>query len=197
VRWLSVAALAVAFAFGPTREARAQGFISPFIGSNFGGNVGCRGSGRAGPGIACQDGTLNVGGAVGAMWDLLGFEEEVAYRSNFLGNAPSVGLSSSVVTFMSNAMLAPKIGSVRPYVLGGIGLIHARIMTGISAPKDVGNDGGGWDVGGGVMGFFGERVGVRGDIRYIRAFQTPVGTLPNDANIDYGPRISFGLILKF
>ncbi len=93
-------------------------------------------------------------------------------------------------------MLAPKIGLVRPYVLGGIGLIHARIMTGLSAPADEGNDGGGWDVGGGVMAFSG-KLGVRGDIRYIRAFQTPVRTLPGNANIDYGPRISFGLILKF
>ncbi len=68
-RWLSVAALAVACAIGATREARAQGFINPFIGSNFGGNVGCRGSGRVDPGTPCQDGTLNIGGAVGAMWD--------------------------------------------------------------------------------------------------------------------------------
>jgi hypothetical protein len=49
-----------------------------------------------------------------------GFEEELAYAKNFFGSAP--GLDSSILTLMSNVMIAPKIGPVRPYGLVGLGL---------------------------------------------------------------------------
>jgi len=117
IRLLPVATLAIALVIGGARETRAQGFVSPFIASSFGGNVGCQGTGRAG--VSCVDGSVNVGVTVGAMWHFVGFEEEVAYRPDFLGNIPSIGWSSSALTFMSNVMLAPEIGPVRPYVLGG------------------------------------------------------------------------------
>jgi hypothetical protein len=145
------------------------------------------------------DGSQNFGVAVGAMWHIIGFEEEVAYRPDVFGNAPSVGLSSSVLTFMSNVILAPKIGSVRPYVLGGIGIIHPRFIRGISAIADTGNESGGWDVGGGVMVFFGKRVGVRSDIRYVRSFGNLLGAsaFSADGDVDFGGRVSFGLVLKF
>ena len=199
MRLLPVAALAVALSIGAAQEAGAQGFVSPFIGSNFGGNAGCQGSGTIAPRGHCVDGSANYGVAVGAMWDLIGVEEEVAFRPDFLGNAPSIGLSSSVLTFMTNVILTPKIGRVRPYVLGGIGLIHPRVIEGISFTRDDGNESGGWDVWGGVLVFLGNRVGMRSDIRYIKAFHTlvSVGTLPGDAAIDLGPRASFGLVLKF
>jgi len=197
IRLLPVATLAIALVIGGARETRAQGFVSPFIASSFGGNVGCQGTGRAG--VSCVDGSVNVGVTVGAMWHFVGFEEEVAYRPDFLGNISSIGWSSSALTFMSNVMLAPEIGPVRPYVLGGIGLIHPRIDEGISFRRSDGNDGGGWDVGGGLMVFLVKRVGVRSDIRYIRAFGTlvSVNAIPGDGHIDFGPRASFGLVLKF
>jgi hypothetical protein len=199
MRLLPVATLSIALVIGTAREAGAQGFISPFFASSFGGNVGCQRWVAAGLGVNCVDGSNSFGVAVGAMWHFIGFEEEVAYRPDFLGNIPTTGLSSRVLTFMSNVMLAPEIGPVRPYVLGGIGLIHTRIPEGTSFRRDDGNDGGGWDVGGGLMVFFGKRVGLRSDIRYIRAFQTVVDSrfVPGDADIDFGPRASFGLILKF
>jgi outer membrane protein with beta-barrel domain len=199
MRLLPVTTLAIALVIGAAREARAQVFISPFFASSFGGNVGCQRWVVARPGVNCVDGSNNFGVTVGAMWHFIGFEEEVAYRPDVLGNIPTIGLSSGVLTLMSNVMLAPEIGPVRPYVLGGIGLIHPRITEGISFRRDDGIDGGGWDVGGGVMVFFGKHVGVRGDIRYIRAFQTlvDVNAVPGDGKLDFGPRANFGLVLKF
>ena len=54
--------------------ARAEGFISPFIGYNFGGDSGC-------PSISnCEDKNLNWGIGVGAVGGLFGVEAEFAQR---------------------------------------------------------------------------------------------------------------------
>jgi hypothetical protein len=80
---------------GPTREARAQGFISPFAGYDFGGDASC-------PEVTnCEDKRLNAGVALGAMGNVFGFEEEFAYAKDFFGSAP--GLSSSVLTVRMTA----------------------------------------------------------------------------------------------
>src|SRR5712671_5623583 len=107
--------IVLAFTLGPSAAARAEGFIGPLIGYDFGGDASC-------PKISgCTDKKLNVGVALGSMHSFLGFEEELAYAKDFFGDAPN--LSSSVLTLMSNVMVAPKIGPVRPYALVGMGLV--------------------------------------------------------------------------
>src|SRR5215203_2695774 len=66
--------------------ARAQGFISPLIGYDFGGDARCLGIGDI---INCEDTKLNIGVGFGVMGNVFGFEEELAYASNFFGSAPS------------------------------------------------------------------------------------------------------------
>ena len=66
----------------------------------------------------CEDKRLNAGVTLGAMGNVFGFEEEFAYAKDFFGSAP--GLSSSVLTVMSNVMLIPNVGPVRPYALAGL-----------------------------------------------------------------------------
>ena len=84
--------------------SHAQGFISPLIGYDFGGNSGC-------PEITnCEDKRTNIGVALGSMGTILGFEEEFADAKNFFGSVPSQ--SSSVITIMSNIMIVPAIGAV-------------------------------------------------------------------------------------
>ena len=88
-----VALLTAGICIGTSSDVHAQGFISPLIGFDFGGDSGC-------PGIAdCEDRKLNVGVAVGALGSVIGFEEELAYAKDFFGKAP--GLSSSVLTLMT------------------------------------------------------------------------------------------------
>jgi opacity protein-like surface antigen len=182
--------LAVALVLAAGLPASAQGFINPFIGYDFGGDAGC-------PEInGCQDKTLNLGVSLGTMGHVLGFEEEFAYAKDFFGDA--AGLSSSVFTLMSNVMLVPKVGPVRPYALAGLGLIksHIELTPGSLLTSD--NNNLGWDVGGGVMAFFGGHVGVRGDIRYFHAFQDLkiLGFTLSDTKLDFG-RASAGLVLAF
>ena len=56
----------------------------------------------------------------------------------------------------------------------------------------------GWDLGGGLMIFFGSHFGLRGDIRYIHAFQdlSIVGFKLGDTKLDFG-RASGGIVLQF
>ena len=189
-RRLLLGIMAIGLIIGTAAPARAQGFISPLIGLDFGGDAQC-------PHLTgCQDKKINASVSFGAMGNVLGFEEEVAYAPNFFGNA--AGLSSSVLTLMSNVMLVPKVGPVRPYLEAGIGLIKTRVDLTATSVFTTSNNGLGWDVGGGVIGFIGDHVGVRGDLRYFHSFQdlTILGFTLSNSKLNYG-RASAGMVLKF
>ena len=193
-RRLLLGILTIGITIGTATQARAQGFISPLIGYDFGGSARCP---NLSPSLAsCQDKKINASVGFGAMGNVLGGEEEVAYAPSFFGSA--AGLDSSVLTLMSNLMIVPKIGPVRPYVLAGIGLIktHVQLTTGSVLTTD--NNFFGWDLGGGLMGFFGDHVGLRGDVRYFHSFQnlTVAGLTFSSPSVNYG-RASVGLIFKF
>jgi opacity protein-like surface antigen len=99
---------------------------------------------------------------------------------------------------MSNVMLVPKIGAVRPYVEGGIGLMKTHVDLTTTSVFTVSNNGLGWDVGGGVIGFIGDHVGLRGDLRYFRSLQdlTVLGFTLSSSKLNY-ERASVGVVLKF
>jgi opacity protein-like surface antigen len=182
--------LTVALIVATGAPADAQGFVSPFIGYDFGGDATC-------PRLDnCEDKKLNAGVSLGRMGRVLGIEEEFAYAKDFFGTAP--GLSSSVLTVMTNLMLVPRIGPVRPYALAGVGLIKSHVELSPSSVLTSDNNNVGWNVGGGVMGMIGPHVGLRGDIRYFHAFQdlTVLGFTLSDAKLDFG-RASVGVVLAF
>jgi opacity protein-like surface antigen len=189
-RLLSVTVLVAVFLFGLSRAASAQSFISPFIGYNFGGDSGC-------PEIAnCENKTRNFGVAFGTIGSVVGAEAEFSFIDSFFGETP--GSSSHVLTFMGNVMLAPKFGLIQPYGLIGLGLIktHAEISAVGLLESD--NNHFGWDIGGGIIGYLGEHVGVRGDIRYFHAFQDLeiLGLPIADTKLDFG-RVSGGVLFRF
>ena len=192
----TVVLLGMLLVLGIAAPSRAQGFISPLIGYDFGGNAGC-------PQISgCQDKRTNVGVALGSMGRILGFEEEFADAKNFFGSVGtgSATQSSSVITLMSNIMIVPKIGPVHPYVLGGLGLMKTRVDFTRTDVLSATNNGLAWDLGGGVTVLFGGHIGVRGDIRHFhstKAFSIPfVGTTPTNEKLTFG-RASAALVLAF
>jgi hypothetical protein len=171
------------------RPVAAQGFITPFIGFNFGGDASC-------PEISdCEDKASNYGVAFGTMGSVFGFEQEFTYAKDFFGTAP--GFSSSVFTMMSNVVIGPKITIFRPYFVAGVGLIKSNVELTPTALLDFTNNGFGWDMGGGVI-LGGEHVGVRGDIRYFHSFKDleVLGFSLGGEKLDYG-RASLGLFLGF
>jgi opacity protein-like surface antigen len=190
MRLTLVASLLVVFTAAASPAARAQGFISPFIGYNFGGDTGCPSP------TNCEDKRLNAGASIGARGGLLGIEEEFGYAKNFFGTAPD--RSSSVLTLMTNLMIVPKIGPVAPYVLAGVGLLKTHVDFSASSLLTTDNNNVGWDVGGGLMVFASGHVGVRGDLRYFHAFQnlTVLGFTLSDPKLDFG-RASAALVLTF
>jgi opacity protein-like surface antigen len=170
--------------------ARAQGYISPLIGYDFSGHSGC-------PAIDdCEDKNLNAGLAIGTMGAITGFEVEFAYAKDFFGEAP--GLSSSVLTVMGNVMLIPDLHPFRPYVLAGVGLIRTQVELTPSGILETDNSHFGWDVGGGLMIFFGDHVGIRGDIRYFHAFEELeiLGFSLSGEKLDFG-RAAGALVFRF
>ena len=184
---------AALFLFAGAGPAHAQGFISPFIGYNFGGDAGC-------PSITnCDDKRTDYGVSIGALGSLVGFEAELGYTRNFFGETSTQ--TSNVTTLMGNFMLAPKFGPIQPYGVAGVGAIRTSV-EGVGASSDQSQFG--WDLGGGLMVFFGGHVGVRGDVRYFHSFQAlDFANLPilsslglGGQKLDYG-RAAAALVLKF
>lgn len=186
---LSASAFALALLSAP-QAASAQGFISPLVGFNFGGDAGCPSA------TNCEDKNLNLGVSFGTLGSVLGFEEEIAYAKDFFGETP--GVSSSVLTVMSNLMLAPNLRVVRPYALVGVGLMKSRVELTQASVLSLDNNAFGWNVGGGLMVFFSQNVGLRGDIRYFHAFQDLelAGFTISDTKLDFG-RAAAAIVFKF
>ena len=168
----------------------AQGFISPLLGYDFGDDSSCPAF------TGCEDKKLNIGVGIGTMGSVLGFELDFSYAKGFFGEAP--GYSSSVLTVMSNVLLGPEIGPIRPYATGGVGLIKSHVSADPVEILESTNNQLGWNIGGGVMIFATENIGVRGDIRHFHAFQNfeILGFPVSDTKLDFG-RASAALVLRF
>jgi hypothetical protein len=62
--------------------------------------------------------------------------------------------------------------SVRPYVVGGVGLLRATEKESDFLDRVHSNDFV-WDAGGGIMGTFSTHFGLRGDLRYFQSTNSP------------------------
>lgn len=181
--------IAVALTLAAATEVRAQGFFIPMIGYDYGGDSGC-------PNLTgCEEKKLNFGVSFGKLGSAAGFEQEFAYAKNFFGS--TTGQDSSVLTIMSNVMVAPRIGPVRPYVLFGVGLMKSHVDLTPSAVLSFSNNTFGWDLGGGLMVTFGKHVGIRGDVRRFNSFQdVKILSVLSDTKLNFG-RASAGLVLLY
>lgn len=183
-------ALAALMLVGRAAPVRAEGFVSPFIGYNFGGDSGC-------PQITnCDDKRLNAGVAIGALGSVFGFEEEFGYAKDFFGSAPN--LDSSVLTVMSNLMFVPNLGAFRPYALVGLGLVKTHVSFNPGSVLTSENNNLGWDVGGGLIVLFAPHFGLRGDVRYVHSFQDleTLGFSLSQTKLDFG-RFSGAVVFAF
>jgi len=186
IRLVALAAALLALDVSP---ARAAGFISPFVGYNFGGDSQNCVSLRN-----CEEKRTNWGVSIGSDTAPIGFEAEIGYAKDFFGHSTTA--DNSVLTLMTNLLLVIPAGPVRPYGLIGLGLVrpHAKTdLVGLATDQNTL----GWDIGGGLNIFFGRTFGVRGDVRHIRTLQdiTLFGVFDN-APLDFW-RGSAGVTLRF
>jgi opacity protein-like surface antigen len=142
---------------------RADGFVTPFYGYNFGGDSSnCQT-------ISCEDKRANFGVSFGSMGTVFGFEEDVSFAKDFFGTVPNV--DNSIFTLMSNLLIGVGRGPVQPYVLVGAGLVRSHTSLSLSQ-FSADNNSLGYDIGGGVNGYVTPHVGIRGDVRHFHTLQS-------------------------
>ena len=105
---------------------------------------------------------------------------------SFFGTSSDFG-NNSVINLMGNVIVSIPVGgtpgAASVVVTAGLGLIRTQVDGGILFPVSSSNNDFGWNAGIGVMGFFNDHVGLRGDLRYLR-------TLENNStstDIDFDP----------
>lgn len=184
-------AATLALLASPTR-LYADGFVSPWVGVNFAHDPG---DGRGSFGVTA--------GGMGA--GIIGGEFDLGYSPSFFGSSADFG-NNNVLNVMGNLIVGIPIGGThgagfRPYVTGGLGLIRSVVegTVGSLDITDTRNNDMGYDLGAGVMGFFNNHVGVRGDLRYFRAFNdnaTSLDPLTFQLGSFHFWRGSFGLVLR-
>jgi hypothetical protein len=135
-----------------SQPVQAQGFVNPWAGVVFGNDIAEKKFG-------------SFGVAAGAIGRVVGIEANLGYAPDFFQEA----LENSEADLMGNLVVGPMLGDggygVRPYVLGGLGLIRTS-LAGVSTNDPA------FDLGAGVSVYFTPHVGFRGDARYFRTLNT-------------------------
>ena len=172
----SILALTV-FAAAPAK-ASADWLFTPYFGVNWGGSAGF--TDFAGDFEDEFERKMNFGASLSWMGaGALGFEVDFGYSPNFFQNTTGDGDfefgDSNVTTLMANLKVGAPFGGqsgggIRPYASGGLGLIKSRIDDADDL-FEVNSTDWGLNVGGGVAGFFSDKLGVQGDVRYFRSLQ--------------------------
>jgi len=199
-------ALAAALTAAAPAKASADWLFTPYIGWNWGGSAGF--TDIAGDFEDEFERRANYGASLSWMGaGVVGFEVDFGFAPNFFEN--TTGDSdfeygdSNVTTLMANLKIGAPFGGqrgagIRPYASGGIGLIQSRIDD----PDDlfeIDSNDWGLNVGAGVAGFFNDRLGLQGDVRYFRSLED---NEPDDeVDVALGSfsfwRGSVGLIVRF
>lgn len=187
-----VAAAAVGAICAPA-PARADGFVSPWAAVQFGGRIDNvredvdRGRGAFGV----------TAGGMGA--GVIGGEIDFGYSPSFFGTESDFG-NNTVIDVMGNIIIGVPIGGttgggVRPYFTGGVGLLRSQIDGGTFFNVSSSTNEFGWNAGGGVMGFFNDHFGLRGDFRYMRAFSGDIVHGLDLGSLNF-TRLSIGVVIR-
>jgi len=171
---------------GAPSVARADGYVNPWAGVNFGSELA---NGRAGFGVNA--------GAMGA--GVIGGEVAFGYNPSFFGTQNDFG-NNTELDLMGNVIVGIPVGGThgqgfRPYVTGGLGLIRTQVDGGTVFNVQTSNNDRGWNLGAGAMGFFNDHVGLRGDVRYLRNFSGNFDIGFNEGNFHFW-RTSLGVVIR-
>jgi hypothetical protein len=181
----SLALCVLCMVVDPT-PARADAFVTPFVGFSFGAQAtGCNPA-------TCEQRT-NFGVSAGTSHGIFGFEEDISYIKEFFGKQP--GVQNAVLTVSSNMLFKMPAGAIEPYALVGLAFVrpHATLdVTGMQMERNSL----GWDVGGGFTLRLQQHLGVRSDLRLIRTFKDLNLGVFSREQLEYW-RGSVGLSLRF
>ena len=174
-RKLLMPLLALGLLIGAPSVARAQFFITPYVGTSFSSSVDDYDFGtKLHYGVALD--WLSSSG--------IGFEVDFGYSPTFFepGDDEFLEFESdgNITTLMGNVVFGGLSGL---YVSGGLGLMRSNIQSIGGLFEDVSDNGFGWNAGGGLR-IGGDKFAVRGDLRYFRQFDD-LGSI-DDLNIELG-----------
>src|SRR5882724_6806992 len=158
------------------RPVSAEWQVKPFLGATYAGNTTFV-TYSALPGVE-QSNHGHTAFGVSGLWlsEIFGVEGDYGHTSGFFEgtDAPFV-TDSGVTTVTGNVVVAmPKRlaqYTLRPYLVGGAGLMHIRYVTGLDLQSglETVSDLKAMDLGAGVTGFLTPRIGVSWDVRYFRS----------------------------
>jgi hypothetical protein len=175
------------------RSVAAQVFINPFVDTTLTSPTATGSSTKSGLGLSFG----NVGRIVGV-------ETEFAYHPDLIDTSANGVAKNRVVTISGNTLIGPTIGRVKPYGVIGAGDLYLNVTSAASVlvpnPASISNNYFTIDAGAGVMGFFTPHLGVRGDLRYFRAYGFKLTDLQSAGialdHFDFW-RASIGVAVKF
>ena len=170
---LIAAAFVLIITAAAPRPAAADWLFTPFIGSTFGGSADV--GGAIPTSKSDFERKLNWGASLSGTAPVT-FELDFGYSPNFFGvSDSSSGVSflgdGNVTTLTGNVKIGASGGPVRPYAVGGVGLIRSKVDDPAGFFNSPSTSDFGMDIGGGVHGFVAHNIGIRGDLRYFRSFQ--------------------------
>lgn len=196
VRSCACVALLVAWPSAARADTEWDWHFMPHVGVSFGGD-----SNLVNPDASLQPqpkGRKKTfwGGSVALVGSgLLGFEADFAFAPGYFqqDDANSLIRSSRVTTLTGNVLLMAPLRwtgySLRPYVVGGFGLVKASQQDREDLLPFTRNMRG-FDIGGGATGFLTDRTGVRWDLRFFRTASATDVENPVNFGGD-APRLSF------
>ncbi len=162
----AVAAVAILFICAP-RPASAEWQLKPFVAGTYGGD-------STFTFVRQSDNYGHVGFGVSGLWigEVFGAEGDWGHTPQFFeGKEAPLITDSGVTTLTGNVVVAMPRRlaqyTLRPYVVGGAGLMHIRYDT-VGGLQTLSNLQA-MDIGGGVTGFLTRRLGVSWDVRYFRS----------------------------
>ncbi len=180
--------------------ARAQDiFAAPFVGLKFGGDMSI-----VDLELAAGKRALTMGGSIIVLGDgILGYEADFGYVQNYFKRdaSPPLIKPGSYVLDLTGGLIAAlpagvTRGGLRPYVVGGVGLINAQaadILEVLIVRRTVPA----FKIGVGAQGLLlTNNVGIRFDLRHVRSFTGDDGSLARvGRRISYS-RFTIGLLLR-
>jgi hypothetical protein len=187
-------------------DVRAQILIAPFVGGAFAGQTTLPLFDLlpADPSAALSK-SLVIG--VAGLWlgpGILGVEGEVASAPGFfeLGDGLPAFTSSNFTTVSGSLIVTAPLGvtreSLRPYVVGGLGLMHVGIGDRLNIlPVD--RNLLGLNLGGGAIGMLNDRAGIRFDLRHVRSIrddEAPSLTAQSRVRLSYW-RATVGVAIRY